>query len=68
MRHSWGKPLGKAARVDIGDIIFSVRCLAKDIKKAKIALRRACFKFSGRQTIAVSRKYGFTKYTKTEFA
>ena len=25
MRHAWGKPLGKSARVDIGDIIFSIR-------------------------------------------
>ena len=48
MRHAWGKPLGKAARVDIGDILFSIRCAHKDIKKAKIALKRASFKFSGR--------------------
>ena len=25
MRGAWGKPLGKCARVDIGDIIFSIR-------------------------------------------
>jgi large subunit ribosomal protein L10e len=30
-------------------------------------LRRASFKFSGRQTIALSRKFGFTKYTKQEY-
>ena len=68
MRHAWGKPLGKCARVAIGDILFSIRVQPKDVPKALIALKRASFKFPGRQTIAISKKFGFTKYTKTEFS
>ena len=67
MRHAWGKPLGKAARVDIGDILFSMRVTQNHVQRAKIALKRASFKFPGRQTVAVSRNYGFTKLTKAEF-
>ena len=48
MRHAWGKPYGKAARIDIGDIIFSIRVTNNNIKKAIIALKRASFKFNGR--------------------
>jgi large subunit ribosomal protein L10e len=68
MRQAFGKPYGKAARVDIGTIIFSLRCTEANLKHAKVAMKRACFKFSGRQTIAISRKFGFTKYTKQEYA
>jgi large subunit ribosomal protein L10e len=68
MRQAFGKPYGKAARVDIGTILFSIRCSVNNVKVAKEALRRSSFKFSGRQTIAVSRKFGFTKYTKQEYS
>ena len=64
MRGAFGKPLGRAARVDIGTILLSIRCGYNNLKFAKEALRRSKFKFPGRQTIAVSRKFGFTKYTK----
>jgi large subunit ribosomal protein L10e len=67
MRGAFGKPLGKAARVDIGTILFSIRCNANNVQTAKEALRRSSFKFPGRQTIVVSRKFGFTKFTKPEF-
>ena len=61
MRQSYGKPYGRMARVKIGDILISVRVSADNVKFAQEALRRACFKFSGRQTVFVSKKFGFTK-------
>jgi large subunit ribosomal protein L10e len=62
MRHSYGKPIGVAARVDIGQILLSVR--AKDNAEAHVveASRRGKFKFAGRQKILKSAKWGFTKY------
>jgi large subunit ribosomal protein L10e len=67
MRGAFGKPTGTVARVDIGQIIFSVR--TKEAFQPHIieGLRRAKYKFPGRQTIMVSRKWGFTKYTKAEY-
>ncbi|GIZ04668.1 60S ribosomal protein L10 [Caerostris extrusa] len=49
MRGAFGKPQGTVARVDIGQVIMSVR--AKDQHKENVieALRRAKFKFPGRQ-------------------
>ena len=51
MRGAFGKPQGTVARVDIGQIIVSVR--GRDQHKANIveALRRAKFKFPGRQKV-----------------
>ena len=53
MRGAFGKPQGTVARVDIGQIIISVR--GRDQHKAHIveALRRAKFKFPGRQKVSV---------------
>lgn len=67
MRHSYGKPHGTCARVHIGQILISVR--SKDSNKANVieALRRAKFKFPGRQKIVTSRKWGFTKYNRDEY-
>lgn len=67
MRGAFGKPNGLAARVAIGQILFSIR--TKDQNKATVieALRRAKYKFPGRQKIIVSNKWGFTKLTKEEF-
>jgi len=67
MRGAFGKPYGKSARVNIGDIIISIRTNAANVAHAKEALRRSMFKFPGRQKVAVSRKFGFTKFTKAEF-
>ncbi|MBN3282369.1 RL10 protein, partial [Polyodon spathula] len=53
MRGAFGKPLGTVARVRIGQVIE--------------ALRRAKFKFPGRQKIHISKKYGFTKFNTDEF-
>jgi len=51
MRGAFGKPQGTVARVHIGQIIMSVR--AKDNHKEKVieALRRAKFKYPGRQKV-----------------
>ena len=51
MRGAFGKPQGTVARVKIGQVIMSVR--TKDGNKASAieALRRAKFKFPGRQKV-----------------
>lgn len=51
MRGAFGKPLGTVARVRIGQPIMSVR--SNDRYKAQVveALRRAKFKFPGRQKV-----------------
>jgi len=53
MRGAFGKPQGTVARVHIGQIIMSVR--AKDNHKEKVveALRRAKFKYPGRQKVCI---------------
>jgi len=53
MRGAFGKPQGTVARVHIGQIIMSVR--AKDNHKEKVveALRRAKFKYPGRQKVYI---------------
>ena len=67
MRGAWGKPYGTVARVNIGQIILSVRC--KDTNSAVVveALRRARYKFPGRQKIIVSRKWGFTNVNREDY-
>ncbi|KAF8629038.1 hypothetical protein AX14_011154 [Amanita brunnescens Koide BX004] len=67
MRGAWGKPYGTVARVNIGQIIMSIR--AKESNSAVIieALRRARYKFPGRQKIIVSKKWGFTNVSKDEY-
>ncbi|KAL6126872.1 hypothetical protein ACLB2K_074917 [Fragaria x ananassa] len=56
MRGAFGKPLGTCARVAIGQVLLSVRCKDSNSHHAQEALRRAKFKFPGRQKIIVSRK------------
>lgn len=67
MRGAFGKPQGTVARVHIGQPIMSVR--SSDRYKAQVieALRRAKFKFPGRQKIFVSKKWGFTKYDREDY-
>eukprot|EP01098_Paradermamoeba_levis_P007059 TRINITY_DN2934_c0_g1_i1.p1 TRINITY_DN2934_c0_g1~~TRINITY_DN2934_c0_g1_i1.p1 ORF type:complete len:236 (+),score=72.39 TRINITY_DN2934_c0_g1_i1:54-710(+) len=67
MRGAFGKPVGTVARVTFEQIIFSVR--SKDATGAHVteALRRASYKFPGRQKIIVSKKWGFTKFSKAEY-
>jgi large subunit ribosomal protein L10e len=61
MRGAFGKTYGTVARVSIGQILLSVR--AKDVHEDAVmeALRRAKYKFPGRQRLCVSANYGFTK-------
>ncbi|KAE8215019.1 hypothetical protein CF319_g976 [Tilletia indica] len=67
MRGAWGKPYDTVARVDIGQILLSVRC--KDTNKPVVleALRRARYKFAGRQKLIISKKWGFTNMNRAEF-
>jgi len=67
MRHAYGKALCKSARVNIGSVLLSIRTFADKVPFAQEALRRAKFKFPGRQTVFVSRKYGFTKIINSDF-
>eukprot|EP00897_Mesotaenium_endlicherianum_P003091 jgi/Mesen1/280/ME1154263C09486 len=67
MRGAFGKPQGVCARVAIGQVLMSVRCKESNGVYAAEALRRAKFKFPGRQKIIVSRKWGFTKIDQADF-
>eukprot|EP00775_Hariotina_reticulata_P006623 gene6623-6851_t len=49
MRGAFGKPQGVCARVQIGQILLSIRCKDNHAAVAAEALRRAKFKFPGRQ-------------------
>ena len=67
MRGSYGKPMEMAARVDIGDMLISVRSKDQNAPHCIEALRRAKFKFPGRQKIMKSNKWGFTKFDREVF-
>ena len=67
MRHAFGKPYIKCARVAIGQPLISIRTKEKDVKYAEQALRRSRFKFAGRQKVFVSRKYGFSEHVMSDF-
>ena len=67
MRHAFGKPCGTVARVAIGQVLLSVR--TKDACRPHVleALRRAKYKFPGRQKVLVSDKWGFTPLKREEY-
>lgn len=67
MRNAWGKPAGLAARVDIGQILISIR--TRDSNRANVieGLRRARYKFPGQQKIIISKKWGFTSLDRDEY-
>ena len=67
MRGAWGKPYGTVARVNIGQIILSIRCKEANAPVIMEALRRARYKFPGRQKIIVSKKWGFTNVNKEQY-
>jgi large subunit ribosomal protein L10e len=67
MRGAWGKPYGTVARVNIGQIILSIRCKDAHAPVIQEALRRARYKFPGRQKIIVSKKWGFTNVDKEDY-
>merc|ERR1711933_645358 len=68
MRGAWGKSVGTAARVHIDQILISVRCRESSKNVVMGALRRCKYKFPGRQKIAVSSKWGFTKIEREDYA
>lgn len=51
MRGAFGKPYGTVARVNIGQPLISIRTRENNEAKAIEALRRAKFKFPGRQKV-----------------
>jgi len=67
MRGAFGKTYGTVARVEIGQILLSVR--ARDMHKPQVmeALRRAKYKFPGRQRLCVSDNWGFTKLSRARY-
>lgn len=67
MRHSYGKPMERAARVSIGQAVLSVRAKDANAESVIVALRRAKFKFPGRQKILRSAKWGFTKFERETY-
>ncbi|EEB88141.1 hypothetical protein MPER_14187, partial [Moniliophthora perniciosa FA553] len=67
MRGAWGKPYGTVARVNIGQIILSIRAKEANAPVIIEALRRARYKFPGRQKIIISKKWGFTNVDKQEY-
>nr|AAN85578.1 QM protein [Pinctada fucata]AAQ09228.1 QM-like protein [Pinctada fucata] len=67
MRGAFGKPQGTVARVHIGQPIMSVRARENHQDAVIEALRRAKFKYPGRQKIYVSKKWGFTKWEKPQY-
>ncbi|ORX75089.1 ribosomal protein L10e [Anaeromyces robustus] len=67
MRGAFGKPNGTVARVNIGQVLMSIRCKEANKEAVVESLRRAKYKFPGRQKIIVSNKWGFTKLTKEEY-
>uniref|UniRef100_A0A6U1FNY5 Uncharacterized protein n=2 Tax=Eukaryota TaxID=2759 RepID=A0A6U1FNY5_9CHLO len=67
MRGAFGKAAGTCARVGIGQILMSIRCKDVHGEQAQEALRRAKFKFPGRQKVIVSRNWGFTNFVREDY-
>ena len=67
MRGAFGKPYGTVARVNIGQVLFSIRTKEANQPHVIEALRRCKYKFAGRQKIIISKKWGFTKLDREEF-
>jgi len=64
MRGAFGKPCGTAARVNRNQILISIRSKKNCIFDVIEALRRAKYKFPGRQKIIVSMMWGFSNISK----
>jgi large subunit ribosomal protein L10e len=54
MRHAYGRPTDRAARVKEGQPIFSINAKKEDLEKINEALKRAKHKLSGKYKIVVS--------------
>ena len=67
MRGAFGKTYGTVARVEIGQILLSVRARDAHADSVMEALRRAKYKFPGRQRLCASENYGFTKLKRDRY-
>merc|ERR1719273_2360838 len=67
MRHAWGKPMGTAARVNIGSVLMSVRVKDADKPHALEAMRRTAFKLPGKQQCLKGDTWGFTKFKRDQY-
>lgn len=67
MRGAFGKPYALVARVNIGQILLSIRTRDSNRAAAIEALRRSTYKFPGRQKIIVSKNWGFTPVRREEY-
>merc|ERR1719352_2215228 len=67
MRGAFGKTYDTVARVEIGQILLSVRSRDANGDSVMEALRRAKYKFPGRQRLCVSANYGFTKLKRDRY-
>lgn len=67
MRGAFGKPNGLVARVNIGQILMSVRTRDAHRATALEALRRCQYKFPGRQKIIISKMWGFTPLNREDY-
>lgn len=67
MRGAFGKPYGRATRVQINQVIMTIRAKSQFEDVAREALRRAKNKLPGQQQIKTSTKFGFTNLEKEDF-
>lgn len=67
MRGAYGRPENIVARVRINQVLLSVRTRPFFEKNAARALKLASYKIPGRQTVVVSKKYGFSKWGHAEY-
>ena len=58
---------GTAGRVNIGQILLSVCAREDKMPDCCEALRRAKYKFPGRQRVGLSTKWGFTNVERSKF-
>lgn len=68
MRGSFGKPYGRTARVEMGQVLISVRSKPGTEEKVMEGLRRAKHKIAGKQRITITNKQGFTSMNREDFA
>merc|ERR1712063_116025 len=67
MRGAFGKPCGLVGRVNIGQIMFSIRTKLGHEADIIEALRRCTYKFPGRQHIIISNRWGFTDLVREDY-
>lgn len=67
MRHAWGKPMGTCARVQIGQVLMSVRTKDQWSADAMEAFRRTAFRFPGKQKILKGDTWGFTNLKRDQY-